>query len=393
MQINKPYLIIPKLIQQPTWGGDYIVKLKKFESLPFMGQYKIGQSYELFSGTKLFIAGNSTSHEQFMPEIGFADHNEIVKEHFPLKEKNEYVLLTDMVREDANNMLGPKVLSEFGSMPLLIKINHAQGNSFQLHIKPGMKNDRWLPKPESWYYLEKGLLTCGLNPKSSVSEYKKVCLAIDGFMHDLSVSVVDKKIQIDEARIKAKEYIQSANPWQFVNTYQAEQFDVFDMSAGGLHHSWEENAKILPLGNVIYEVQQDRMDPVSTIRAFDQGKMKDNGSIREINIEDYFTYLDTSVETNAMENVSKKMNGATAMSTKYYAMDVLEVTQNKTVKLIDSFQHLFVREGEITITTDGGMVRMTRGSSCFVPWGCKEYEITSLTGTACVLKTYIGAST
>lgn len=388
----KPYLIIPKLIQQPTWGGDYIVKLKKFESLPFMGQYKIGQSYELFSGTKLFIAGDSTAHEQFIPEIGFADHNDIVKEHFPLSEKNEYMLLADLVGEDAVNVLGPKIFGQYGIMPLLIKINHAQGNSFQLHIKPDMKNDRWLPKPESWYYLEKGLLTCGLNPKSSVSEYQKVCAAIDVFMHDMSKKVVDHALVVAEARMQAKAYIQSMNPWQFVNTYQAKQFDVFDMSAGGLHHSWEENSQLLPLGNVIYEVQQDRMDPVSTIRAFDQGKMKDNGLIREINIEDYFTYLDTSAETNAMENVSKKMNGTTAMSTKYYAMDVLEVKNRNTVKITDSFQHLFVREGEITVTTDGGVVKMTRGSSCFIPWGCKEYEITSLTGTACVLKTYIGAS-
>ena len=62
-------------------------------------------------------------------------------------------------------------------------------------------------------------------------------------------------------------FIAKIDPWQFVQTKYAEAGEVFDMSAGGLHHSWEEDLE-LPAGNILYEVQEDRMDPISTVRAF-----------------------------------------------------------------------------------------------------------------------------
>ena len=51
--LAKIYLIIPKLIEQPTWGGDYILNFKNWQNQDVFKGLKIGQSYELYSETKL----------------------------------------------------------------------------------------------------------------------------------------------------------------------------------------------------------------------------------------------------------------------------------------------------------------------------------------------------
>jgi len=379
----RPYLIVPKLIQQPTWGGEYIVNLKKLTKLPYMSLYRIGQSYELFSGSKLLTQITDSDDPKFCPEIGYADVSDVVTEHFSLS-VGEYLNLSDLILENPAEMLGQKVVEKFGVLSLLIKINQSKGNSFQLHVRPGVDDKRWKPKPESWYYLERGLLTCGIRSGISVEEYKQVCVAVDEFMHDISNQVTTGALSIEEAREKAKVFVSNNNPREFVNFVEANKYDVFDMSKGGLHHSWEEDDIKLPLGNVIYEVQCDQMDPVSTVRSFDQGKIKDNGTIRELAIEDYFKYLDVSAEGNNVDLIRQ-----TSISTPYYVMDVLNIKDKLIFDLPDSFVHLYVREGEVTVETEGGLVHMTAGYSCFVPKGAAKVEIKSGGGEAVVLSTYL----
>jgi len=333
--INKfrPYLIVPKLIHQPTWGGDYIVNTKKLNHLPYLSKYCIGQSYELFSESKLLLNITDSTDQNFCPEID----NEV------------FNLIKDIDYIDLNQLIDIK------SMPLLIKFTQTKGNSYQLHVKQSDENDRWLPKAESWYYFEPGLLTCGLKQNIDVNEYKNLCVKIDNLMHDLSQKVVNKELDIEVARQIATDFIKSNNPLDFVNLVEAKKFDIFDMSCGGLHHSWED------AGNILYEIQQDRMDPVSTLRCFDQGKIKDDGTIREINIDDYFKYLDTSAETNDVTKIKKDK-----LVTPYYSMDVIEVKQKLKLNKDNSFVHLFVREGDVNVETDEGSVRITTGYSCFM---------------------------
>jgi len=67
MSTNRAYLIIPKLIEQPTWGGRYIMKEKGWQKHPD-AQRKIGQSYELYSGSYLSLA-TDTADAAFQPEL------------------------------------------------------------------------------------------------------------------------------------------------------------------------------------------------------------------------------------------------------------------------------------------------------------------------------------
>lgn len=385
INLRRPYLVVPKLIQQLTWGGDYVVKTKGLENDQKFNGFRIGQSYELFSGTKLLLGNENMGNEA---EVGFAEKEATVDGIFSLKQETDYINLSELAAVNPEEVLGKKILEKYGKMPLLIKLTQAKGNSFQLHIRPGVKHERWMPKSESWYYFEKGKLTCGIKRGISMIDYKNACVEIDEYMQNLSREVINGKETVGEAREKAKIFIKKIDPWQFVQTKYAEAGEVFDMSAGGLHHSWEEDL-MLPAGNILYEVQEDRMDPISTVRAFDQGKINDDGTMREINIEDYFQLLDTSLELNEGGFKAKRTNENNVFTTADYAMDVLTVKEEKDEELRGSFGHFFVKEGAVTIEAGEGRVKLSKGSSCFVPEVVGKIKIKPETEESIILKTYI----
>ena len=385
---HKAYLIIPKLIEQPTWGGNYILSLKKLLSINNLRNKKIGQSYELFGQSKLHLTLHDSTNTSFLPEFGFADKPDISAESKQYKEGVDSITLENLVKENPSAVLGKDVLEKFGKMPLLIKINQAFGNSFQLHIKPGVSHPHWKSKPESWYYLEDGLITFGIKKNCNLEAYKKACFAIDDYMKYLSNKVMNKSLALEDAKKEAKKYIENSNPWQFINVHEVKKFDLIDLSIGGLHHSWEENKQKFPQGNVVYEVQQDVMDPVSTIRSFDQGKIKDDGSIRKIAIEDYFKLLDTDPTHNNLDNMRQSRKGTRLLTTDYYCLDILEVQDVMTYQTENSFNHLFVREGCVEIKTEENTLKLSSGHSCFLPQQVGSYIIKAVTPSI-VLKTFI----
>ena len=387
LSYRRPYLIIPKLIEQSTWGGDYIVKLKNWGSKPELKDKKIGQSYELFGRSILALHLKDTRNSTFQPEFDYGKTG-VIASRFLLSEKKDYLHLDDLVDSDPNKVLGEKIWKRYRAMPILIKINQAYGNSFQLHLKPGSIHPRWQPKPESWYYLEKGLATLGLKTNVNLASYQKTCEAIEGKMAYLSAQVMCDELDLTEAKIEAQEYIKKKNPWQFVNLVEVDKYTLIDISAGGIHHSWEENRQKFPLGNVVYEVQLDVMDPISSIRSFDQGKLKNGGGIREIHIDDYFHFLDTSAELNDPAFLQKKRQGNHILKTANYCLDILEVNTALTASTGDSFNHFYVRDGEVEITATDGSVCLTAGHSCFLPQAVGQYEIKAKTPST-ILKTSI----
>ncbi len=373
----KPYLIVPRLIEQPTWGGTYISELKGWSQTSQLMNRKIGQSYELTGDSTLAASLTDSTHHDFKPEF----------EHPSLFAGN--MSLSQLIDQDPKGILGENVMNKFGKMPLLIKLNQAAGNSFQLHVKPGTVHERWKPKPESWYFLEPGYISCGLKPGTNIAEYKKVCVLINDTMKRLSEDVQSGAKTVVQARQEATAYIQTANPWQFINRFEMQQYELVDLSEGGVHHSWEENKDHFPLGNIVYEVQMDVMDPKCTIRSFDQGKIKDDGSIREIHIDDYFQFLDTDPAHNNLANLRRTQHESTLLQTPYYSLDILVVHSIRPLTTGSSFNHLYVREGDIEVQTRDGMVRLTRGHSCFVPHHVGSYQIKTNTEQSVVLKTYI----
>ncbi|MFA9288387.1 MAG: hypothetical protein ACEQSA_00710 [Weeksellaceae bacterium] len=375
----KPYLIIPRFIEQPTWGGTYIAGLKHWENSPVLTGKKIGQSYELSGDINLAKDITDTRSSEFQPEVTDASGKPTTSE--------SYLNLTELTQQDPETILGTN-LKDHTVMPLLIKLNQAAGNSFQLHVKPGQQHERWQPKPESWYFLEDGYISCGVNPDKNVENYKKCCLAIEALMKDLSQQVQAGTLTIAEARAKASDFITLENPWQYINLFDVKKYDLIDLSEGGVHHSWEENANY-PMGNVVYEVQLDVMDPYCTIRSFDQGKMKDDGSIREIHIEDYFTFIETDKQKNDINYLKRTAENEKLLKTPYYSLDCVTITGNQQLTTENSFHHLYVRDGEIDVKAGETVLHLTQGHSCFIPAGIKTYELISVTPESVVLKTYV----
>lgn len=379
---TRPYLVIPKLIQQKTWGGDYIVDTKKIKKSEIIS-IPIGQSYELFSGTKLSLANVSGEYE-----VGQADSDAVVGDNFSESE-NKFITLGNLIGEQPVEVLGKSTTTENLGMNLLLKLTQAKGNSFQIHIKPSVEDKRWLPKSETWYFFEKGKVSCGIRNGISIKDYMEACKQIEVEMKKLSEMVKSTSMLVEEARATAKKIVNEVNPWQFVRVMNTTSGEIFDMSQGGIHHSWEEDIDN-PMGNILYEVQQDRMDPVSTIRAFDQGKISDSGEVREINIDDYFKYLDTNEEVNSAKKSGISLGGNNLFTTKEYATDKIEIDRATIDTTNNSFGHFFIKEGVVGLETDGGMVEVREGWSCFVPAKvASKVRINPTKNKAVILKTYV----
>lgn len=331
--IKKPYLVVPFLFEQPTWGGTYICEKKGWLHKSGVVGKKIGQSYELYGESLLATAITSSNDPQFSPHT---------KDTVPIT-----------------------VFAESRPFPL-IKFTQAKGNSFQLHVKPNTDNSSWHPKAESWYFLENGKVTFGIKKGILIEDYKNTCCKIEMKMKELSQLVMQKKCNLQLAQQNAKEYILGQNPWQYVNVHSVKKGDVVDLSGGGLHHSWEECEG----GNIVYEVQQDVMDPVSTLRSFDQGKFKEDGSIREIQIDEYFKYIDLDEKRNILPVENRKEGEL--FNTPYYSLSLLLVAADKEMESAASFHHLFIKEGgAIVVDENKNEIQVGRGHSCFIPMGVK----------------------
>ncbi|MCA9371831.1 hypothetical protein KC726_02940 [Candidatus Woesebacteria bacterium] len=373
MDANRPFLVVPKLVEQPTWGGTYLAKLKGWQKRAALQNTRIGQTYELSGSSQLAVELSDSNDERFVEEGVVAAR---------------VISLKNLINSDPKAILGEKVYNNHGKMPLLIKLNQAKGNSFQLHVRNGVVDDRWRPKPESWYFLEDGYISCGVRDDADVREYKAVCQEIEKHMKDLSERVVIGELLVSQAREDAITFISQRDPHRFVNLQHTSKHELIDLSLGGIHHSWEEDSEN-PLGNILFEIQYDVMDEFCTIRSFDQGKIKDDGTIREIHIDDYFKYIDTRPQNNNVTNLKPTPQGETLLATPYYNLDLLDIQQTRTINVHDSFHHMYVRDGVVEITSYSGVkIRVSRGHSCFIPYCVGSYTVQPVEPSV-LLKSYI----
>ena len=366
-----PWQVQDELIEQPSWGGRYIIDLKGLSDDPQWSGKKVGQSYELAKASKLID-----------PDGG------------GLKS------LSELIQADPAGLLGQKVLDKFGSdLSLLIKLTQAKGNSFQVHLPEGKTLNHWVPKPEAWFYLAPGLFTFGLKAGTSFEAYSRVLHTIDDEMGRLSREVQSGRFTVEEARAQAKLRIQSLDPYAYVNLVEAHTDDVIDLTAGGIHHSWEEDAVRFPDGNLVYEVQVDVPDDRCSMRGFDKGKVLGDGSLRPTHVADYLATIEQDPVHNELSQHIRKpivvTEGATGkveslFRTAHFATDRLTVSAGATLpqSLAEGFHHLFVHAGTAAV---GGRT-LEQGRSYLMPASIGEYEIEASGGEAVLLKTYLPIS-
>jgi len=368
MITKAPWQVQDELIEQPSWGGRYIIDLKGLTDDPQWRGKKVGQSYELAKASKLID-----------PDSGAVRP------------------LAELIQTDPVGVLGQKVLDKFGpDLSLLIKLTQAKGNSFQVHLPEGKALGHWIPKPEAWFYLAPGLYTFGLKAGTSFEAYSRVLHTIDDKMGRLSREVKSGRFTLEDARAQAQQRIQSLDPYAYVNIVEAHTDDVIDLTAGGIHHSWEEDNERFPDGNLVYEVQVDVPDDRCSMRGFDKGKFLDDGSLRPTHVADYLATIEQDAEHNNLSRHIRKPQAVTnnanskvetIFRTPYFATDRLTVSPGASLpqSAADGFHHLFVHAGEATIRER----KLAQGRSYILPATLREYAIEAGNKTAVLLKTYL----
>jgi mannose-6-phosphate isomerase class I len=368
MSISYPQQVVDELIEQPSWGGRYIIDLKGLSDSNEWSGKKVGQSFELAGTSKLID-----------PDGGVT------------------TLFTDLIKSDPVKWLGQPVLNKYGrDISLLIKLTQAKGNSFQVHLPEGKSLKYWRPKPEAWFYLAPGLFTFGMKPATSFEAYANVLRTIDDHMHRLSDEVTSGKRTVEDARQQAANRIATLNPLSYVNIVNAETDDIVDLTAGGIHHSWEEDNVNYPDGNLVYEVQLDVQDEFCSMRGFDKGKFLDDGHLRSTHVDDYLATIEQDSYHNDLSQHVRKpgeisnADGAKVESifrTPYFNLDRIKLDNDAqlTQSTSDGFHHLFVHAGSAQINGH----ELKQGRSYIIPASAQEYQIKTGDSDAVILKTFL----
>jgi mannose-6-phosphate isomerase class I len=392
----QPLFCVPRLVQQPTWGAGYILEHKGLADWDRLQITGIGQSYELYDGINVLPL---EQYNQWMKVIELSDSRETFKGIIP--RQIHVTPLSDLIKQDPVGILGDRTVSKYGTnITMLNKLTQALGNSFQIHIKPEDEStSAWQAKPESWYYLSHGCLTIGTKKGIDRNAYQTICHTINAYMHALVERVKQSKLTLEQARADARSYIAQHDPHQFVNYVEVEPGTIVDMSAGGVHHSWEQDLTRFPDGNILYEVQRNRMDDISTLRCFDQGKITEHGTLRDISIDDYFRFIDRSETANdpnlkILKPRTIPFAGGGIIDelahTSEYVLERICLDKNEAasrgIALDHRYHHLYIQSGSVELTWDGREsgereVILQEGWSYLIPAALRSYALGLTSGS------------
>lgn len=390
----QPYLLVPKLIPQPTWGGEYIADFKGLPKETF-GSMKLGQSYELATDSMLSTVERSTQLPVEMCTASDGSTQEVIGD------RTTMFSLQDLINQDPERVLGKNVVAKHGNrMHVLIKFTQAKGNSFQVHVRPSSQVGQWKPKPESWYFFEKGKVTLGLKSPIDRAGYMAACKTIEQKALEVSEKMKNHTVTPADGKKELLDCITAHSPFAFVNEFTVEPETIVDLSDGGIHHSWEEGADI-PMGNIVYEVQLNVMDKDCTLRSFDKGKIGDDGALRPIHIDEYFQAINSDEAANVPAQYMRtalfhSVHGAPVaklFATQNYSSILMEIASSYTGDLADtrkqgSFHHLFVKTGTLRVEANGKTYHVSKGASIFIPASTGPYTLKS-EGTCQIIATWV----
>lgn len=390
----RPYIVVPVLIPQPTWGGSYIAEYKSL--YPFAGLPPIGQSFECFPDSPV-SERTSTEHR---PVYAVASSTDPATMKFS-DESFGFHRLNDLIQENPKAWLGEAV-HRSTKLGILIKLNQARGNSFQVHIPDGASLGKWQPKPESWFFLESGKVTLGLKDPSNegLARYKKALEEYQSHVEMVSKQVQSGAIDMKAAREQLDYYIGKSGIYDFVHTLTLARNQVVNLAQGGIHHSWEADPT-LPHGNVVYEVQRNVYDPVATIRGFDKGNLLDDGTFRPVAIDDYIQALGLRPQPDVQTLIAK--GSVVAKTSTYTIRRLFETPEYQSFRMTTSdtianawtetkgmFHHLMVIRGKIRLIAAKETLRVTTGHSIVIPASTGRYQISTLgRGVASVVQTRV----
>lgn len=251
-------------------------------------------------------------------------------------------LLTDYIAKEGKKALGTKSTSET-DVPILIKLIDAKDNlSVQVHPDDeyARKFEGDLGKTEMWYVLE-------------AEEGAKL---VYGFQNDLTTD--EFKAAIESSKLEEK-----------LNYVDVKPGDVFFITPGTMH--------AIGKGIVIAEIQESSN---VTYRVYDYGRVGADGKPRELHVAKAIevTKLNKAGEALTKYEFAPIEGGeeATLVTCGYFTVKSIAV--NGTVALNateESFHHVLVVEGEVTLKDTNKELVGKKGDSFFIPANSGKYEI------------------
>ena len=260
--------------------------------------------------------------------------------------------LQQAVETWGKDSLGKKS-ADFTYFPILIKLIDAKDRlSVQVHPNDeyALANEGEYGKTEMWYVVD-----CEEDAK-----------LIYGFNQDIS-------------RGEFLERINNNNLSPVCNYVPVKKGDVFFIDAGTMH--------AIGKGILIAEVQQNSN---TTYRVSDYGRLGADGKPRELHIKQAIEVTKTQKPTKpygAVGDVTLYPFGTVRelASCDYFTTEIISLDGNVGVYDNDSFISILLLDGAATLSYTGGMMRLKKGDSVFVPAGLKV----RLSGTAEIIYTHM----
>ena len=248
--------------------------------------------------------------------------------------------------------LGKKAI-DFTYFPILIKLIDAKDRlSVQVHPNDeyALANEGEYGKTEMWYVVD-----CDDDAK-----------LIYGFNQDIS-------------RGEFLERINNNNLSPVCNYVPVKKGDVFFIDAGTMH--------AIGKGILIAEVQQNSN---TTYRVSDYGRLGADGKPRELHIKQAVEVTKTCKPTKpygAVGDVTLYPFGTVRelASCEYFSTELISLDGNVGIYDNDSFISILALDGEASLSYTGGMMRIQKGDSVFLPAGLKV----RICGTAELLYTHM----
>lgn len=175
------------------------------------------------------------------------------------------------------------------------------------------------------------------------------------------------------------ERINNNNLSPVCNYVPVKKGDVFFIEAGTMH--------AIGKGILIAEVQQNSN---TTYRVSDYGRLGADGKPRQLHIKQAVEVTKTQKPTMPYGNVGDVTlypfgTVRELASCQYFNAELINLNGNVGIYDNDSFISLLVLDGEVTMSYTGGMMRLKKGDSVFLPAGLKV----SLCGTGEMLYTHM----
>ena len=260
--------------------------------------------------------------------------------------------LQQVVEIWGSDALGAKA-ADFTYFPILIKLIDAKDRlSVQVHPDDNyaLANEGEYGKTEMWYVVD-----CEEGAK-----------LIYGFNQNIT-------------RGEFLERINNNNLSPVCNYVPVKKGDVFFIEAGTMH--------AIGKGILIAEVQQNSN---TTYRVSDYGRLGADGKPRALHIKQAVEVTKTQTPTKpygAVGDVTLYPFGTVRelAACEYFTTELISLDGNVGIYDNESFISFLVLEGNVSLSYTGGMMRLKKGDSVFLPAGLKS----RLSGTAEILYTHM----